>query len=80
MALDSQELSHIAARLGLSTRQAREHLQPWFLPTMMVMLSELLEGCDMVNDDREGMAHRLLSGGTNPTFSPEEPLNAQCST
>jgi hypothetical protein len=61
MAMDSQQLGHLLAGLGLPTRQHIEHLESRFLATMRFPLSPLLEGLDIFSNNWDSFAHHLLS-------------------
>jgi hypothetical protein len=63
MAVNAQELGHRLTRLPVPTGQQIQHLQPWFLPTVMFTLSLLLQAGGIFANDRESFAHRLLSSG-----------------
>ena len=52
IAMDAQQLGNALAGLRWSAGQAREHLQAWFLATVMFMLQPLLEGIRTLGDDR----------------------------
>jgi hypothetical protein len=44
MVMNTQELGHVPAGLSLPAGQPIEHLEPWFLATIMCMLEALSQG------------------------------------
>jgi hypothetical protein len=61
LAMDPEQLGPIPAGRGLSAGQPGQPLEPWLLTTVRFTVSARLEGCCLVGNDREGVAHGLLS-------------------
>jgi hypothetical protein len=61
MAVDTQPLGDALAAVGWPTGQAIEPRQPWFLATVMCLVSPLLERLRILGHDRDRFAHGRLS-------------------